>query len=267
MIMKYQRGFSLIELLVVVAIIAILLSFLFPTFSSAKSQALATQDLSQLKQVVQSAILYATDDDDRAVPLLTSEQPQHFKTKANEYAWPILLWPYAKSADVFVSPVDSKLKPKVEEWRKLARKESSGGGCRPGIYASWGYNFVCFNRLKEGAEITEMDAINTKNLKGMRGISMSSIKAPSETILFANSYYKTEKVGYYQIVPPNFTNFWNNTSNKEFRKSEKCGFLRGWHGGGKICNAGFADGHVKGLHLSDFTANNGRIWKNDKQAF
>src|SRR5437879_4143900 len=57
-------GFTLIELLVVIAIIAILAAILFPVFAQAKAAAKATACLSNVKQSVVGALLYAQDYDD-----------------------------------------------------------------------------------------------------------------------------------------------------------------------------------------------------------
>ena len=63
-----KRGFTLIELLVVIAIIAILAALLLPALSRAKSQALTTQCVNQMKQLVACWVMYAGDNDDRMVP-------------------------------------------------------------------------------------------------------------------------------------------------------------------------------------------------------
>jgi len=64
----WRHAFSLIELLVVVAIIAILASLLLPALSSAKTTANAAQCLSNKKQLQLAWWLYATDHEDQIPP-------------------------------------------------------------------------------------------------------------------------------------------------------------------------------------------------------
>lgn len=59
-----KRAFTLIELLVVIAIIAILAAILFPVFAQAKEAAKKTQCVSNTKQSVLAALMYAGDYDD-----------------------------------------------------------------------------------------------------------------------------------------------------------------------------------------------------------
>jgi prepilin-type N-terminal cleavage/methylation domain-containing protein/prepilin-type processing-associated H-X9-DG protein len=59
-----QAGFTLVELLVVSAIVAILAAMLLPALAGARSRALAAQCLSNERQLTMACLLYCVDHDD-----------------------------------------------------------------------------------------------------------------------------------------------------------------------------------------------------------
>lgn len=105
--MKRNQAFTLIELFVVIAIIAILAALLFPVFSEAKRAAILDASLSSLKNLGYATVMYQTDNDER--------MPDRRDLKEVDYrpwvSWPasdpragwatVVLFPYAKNAEVF----------------------------------------------------------------------------------------------------------------------------------------------------------------------
>src|SRR5579864_5860352 len=62
--MNKRTGFTLIDLLVVIAIIAILAAILFPVFAQAREQARAITCTSNLKQIGLATVMYVQDYDE-----------------------------------------------------------------------------------------------------------------------------------------------------------------------------------------------------------
>lgn len=63
--LQNARGFSLIEILLVIAIIALLLALLFPVFAKVQEKARHTACLSSLRQIGVAVSLYTSDNDDQ----------------------------------------------------------------------------------------------------------------------------------------------------------------------------------------------------------
>ncbi|MDX1951381.1 MAG: type II secretion system protein [Verrucomicrobiota bacterium] len=92
-----RSGFTLVELLVVIAVIAILTGVLLPAISKAKSRTLSTVCLNQLRQIGLASQMYANDHDE----LLP--QSQHVRS-----SWIGTLKPYLGGTNVYRCPVDKR---------------------------------------------------------------------------------------------------------------------------------------------------------------
>jgi prepilin-type N-terminal cleavage/methylation domain-containing protein/prepilin-type processing-associated H-X9-DG protein len=89
---KFLRAFTLVEMLVVIAIIAVLAALLFPAIAGMQERGKSTQDMSNLRQIGTATQLYLNDNDNNFYPATTiwmSElNPKYVGT------WKIFLSPF-----------------------------------------------------------------------------------------------------------------------------------------------------------------------------
>lgn len=106
-----NRGFTLVELLVVIAKIGLLAAILFPVFGRARENARRTSCLSNLKQLGLTFSQYGQDYDEMF--------PPYTETNANQITpdgvfhtnvlWQHVLWPYIKNVQIMNCPSDKSV--------------------------------------------------------------------------------------------------------------------------------------------------------------
>ena len=159
-----KRAFTLIELLVVIAIVAILAAILFPVFAQAKLAAKKTVDLSNLKQIGTTIMLYGGDNDD-AFPLTS------YPSVGN--SWPLQCQPYIKNWDMFRSPGDASAK-----WPPAGTKHPQLD--TPASDARWTYRWTSYllSAFMSGGFV---DADGTKGKYAVQ----SSLASPANVVYVA----------------------------------------------------------------------------------
>lgn len=95
--MKRHPGFTLLEILVVIGIIAVLAAILFPVISSATRAARNAACISNLRQLVMAQKMYSDDYDRTIVP-----------ARAGSITWCQTLQPLMKSSQIIICPEDDK---------------------------------------------------------------------------------------------------------------------------------------------------------------
>src|ERR1051326_3833414 len=102
--MKRRGGFTLLELLVVVAIIAILAAILLPVFAQAREKARQSACISNMQQVGSAVQMYVQDWDE-TYPMNRLLSLPHGQTCSQRVVtWKHSVLPYVKSIEAFRCP-------------------------------------------------------------------------------------------------------------------------------------------------------------------
>lgn len=227
-------GFTLVELLTVIAIIALLAAILFPVFAEARGSARNTSDLSNLRQIGVALMLYVQDHDERYVPVGSWNDPSVTPYTNPDAPAPGILWqgwglrllPYVKSRDIFHSPW---MPDKATWWT---------GPCATsnGMKLTNTYQYNWFLGRDGSYPFDFGDDMYTHTPNGLpltTPVSMAEVSSPAGTVAFtlnqATSPYGNE-----------FGCSWNTLESSDF--DNKLRWRAIFHSGG---NLAFADGHAK----------------------
>ncbi len=174
----FTKGFTLIELLVVIAIIAILAAILFPVFAQARVSAKITHSISNAKQMGAAFFLYATDNNDYAVPQAhTAPLSAGLEVTLVTYGyepWSALLYKYMKAPTILQDPVTQ-----AENKNTCSSGMEAFGGRADRIAQTfctqYGYAYTVHSPVMNATSSTSWT---------QKPIPTTQVGSPSETVLF-----------------------------------------------------------------------------------
>jgi type II secretory pathway pseudopilin PulG len=165
------------ELLVVLAVVALIASVIFPVFRGVQDQAKKATCISNFKQVSYATLLYLQDYDDRFMPV--NHRPGSFsESSLADRTWVQLLLPYVRSFSVFQCPSDPN--PRSSEGtvfdQDLVPGDTFSRYFRASIRSNVGYNYLYLSPViqQSGTWVAQPRVHST-------------IANPTRTLVFADS--------------------------------------------------------------------------------
>lgn len=170
-----RRAFTLVELLVVVAVVTVLAALLMPAVVGAKEAALRTTCLSNLRQISLAWLLYASDHDDRAC--LSYSYSDDFRV---ERGW-----------DFEIDHLTGEARPGL---LGPYTRERRLHGCPSFRGQGWGrpYTGYAYNATYVGGDV----------FAGFPEASLASISDPSRTAVFADAGFGQPVRGHNYLRAP-----------------------------------------------------------------
>lgn len=231
-----RRAFTLIELLIAIAIISLLAAILFPVFGRARENARRSSCQSNLRQIMLGVLQYTQDYDETYVPGWINLGNNNF------VHWPQLIQPYVKNQQIFQCPSD------LEKKQLSFETNPAPGGYPNAVHTSYARNIWTTNTP------TFRNDLTLPQYKETTGRRESGMLFPSTTIWLVDKGVQgsptapftttTDKKGCLFVEMPN--NTLNNVSGTDPHWcAPNARHL-------ETANVAFADGHVKALRTSRF---------------
>lgn len=222
-----ESRFSFVELLVVIAVIAILAGMLLPALNAAKSKAQSITCINNLGQVMKAQMNYASDYGDCMV--------SHLIFGSTWVPYSVVLGKYV--------PVDPPLDRTVYLSPKLLQCPSNPENRPPA--SSWGWNDVYGFLYVSWTGRREYDAFRLRNDGGIF-YPVHRISAPSKTVMAADTATKSGR-GFHGFFP------------EETVDAAQQGAIYMQHS--NRANSAFADGHVSAMSWFQLKKNTIRPFK------
>lgn len=208
------KAFSLVELLIIVAVVAVLAAVMFPVLAKANPATKTNQDITNLQQIGEAVLLYQNDADGMLPPTSTLENPR---------SWVEAVKPYSSNALATHSPLDNS-----PDWSAGKRHTSYG------LNAYFLPNNAPYHGVKLSATVNPDSTVLAAPVRDTTlGRPMTLAQSPD---LILPMYWGN---------PPKVTDL---SLNSELWDSSKNLPKNLWYDiDGKRANYLFADGHVSNL--------------------
>jgi len=214
------RAFTLFELLMVMAVIAMLIAWLLPALNRGKASAERTACLNNLRQIGVALRLYADDSSGRLPATPVTDRAAHpfntltgFKYKVKNYLG--LPGPAAPTDKVFACPADHFCLMREPGSTIFTRVARSLHDQAISDYSSYGFNGANANTNR----VRGSDGVSFPSPLGIAGFSLGAIQHPVKTILVADlpaydpySWHQPETPFYHPWFFTSLLNF-NNAKN------------------------------------------------------
>lgn len=195
MVSKRRLGFTLMELLVAMAILSVLAALLFPVFRAATEAAKRTACINNYSQIGKALLLYESDYDEYVPPV--NYRNVTLTNPGDDRTWVQTLLPYAGDFRLFRCPADTG-----RGGESLTNEAPPNGTWRDyyvaSLHSNLGYNYLYLSPLVElaGGEWRSFP------------VRSSSIPRTSSTIVFIDSLWDRTSAGVpygggsWVVVPP-----------------------------------------------------------------
>jgi prepilin-type N-terminal cleavage/methylation domain-containing protein len=244
-----SHGFTLVELLVVVAIIALLLGILLPSLGKAREVARDSVSLSNMRQVGSVAMANFLFEQKGLFPWHSSDIPSGNRPNGNKPRWADYIYPMVNDTKVFVNPhltlADSVLSKKW--WHETAEEDALWAAENPSgpftardepsdgwtLWGGYGYNYQYLGNARSSVQFRR---------------KQTSVTHPSVTVVLGdtNGQGSDPTDGTYVIDPPD-SSLRSSGDGAYYHGSSPEDRAAPYARGGKTGEFVFADGHAESL--------------------